>query len=335
MELNITTKQVDYLNIFLVLTSLILALIFPFELFLLAYAILGPLHYLTEINWLHKKKYFTNSKGIIWIFSVLALFFSIPFLLKLPIFERVQNEEMLLFLAKHTTNLIYFALLFSFALILIKKRFYQILFILLGILLAITTKGEIANNLLIGGFLTTIIHVYLFTLIFMIYGAIKSKSKVGFWASTMVFVVPILIFSTGFTPFKFEIAEKWKLIFVENNFHLLNINLAKLFGLSNGESFFFYDFPFLKIQIFIAFAYTYHYLNWFSKTSIIGWHKTLSKKNTLAILIFWMFSAALYMIHYKTGFLMLIFLSTLHVFAEFPLNVLSAKGIVVELKKYL
>ena len=34
----------------------------PFETFLFAYAFLGPLHYLTEISWLHDRQYFSKGK---------------------------------------------------------------------------------------------------------------------------------------------------------------------------------------------------------------------------------------------------------------------------------
>ena len=33
-----------------------------FELFLGAYAVLGPLHYLTQISWLHTRRYFTTGR---------------------------------------------------------------------------------------------------------------------------------------------------------------------------------------------------------------------------------------------------------------------------------
>src|ERR1051326_6332879 len=58
MKLN--TDQINYLNICLMLISCVMAFIFPFELFLFSYAILGPLHYLTEISWLHDRNYFTE-----------------------------------------------------------------------------------------------------------------------------------------------------------------------------------------------------------------------------------------------------------------------------------
>src|SRR6185503_18502004 len=60
--MNLNPTQINYLNIGLMLVSCLLAFRFPFELFLFSYAILGPLHYLTEISWLHERKYFTESK---------------------------------------------------------------------------------------------------------------------------------------------------------------------------------------------------------------------------------------------------------------------------------
>ena len=52
----------DVLNLGLMLVALALAFILPFWLFLFSYAVLGPLHYLTEIGWLNKKQFFTTSK---------------------------------------------------------------------------------------------------------------------------------------------------------------------------------------------------------------------------------------------------------------------------------
>src|SRR5947209_13065510 len=60
--MKLTTRHVDWLNIALMLLSAAAAYIIPFELFLFAYAVLGPLHYLTEISWLHDRKYFVEAK---------------------------------------------------------------------------------------------------------------------------------------------------------------------------------------------------------------------------------------------------------------------------------
>ena len=58
----LTADQVNYLNVGLMLVSAVLAFWFPFQLFLFVYAVLGPAHYLTEISWLHDRKYFTTRR---------------------------------------------------------------------------------------------------------------------------------------------------------------------------------------------------------------------------------------------------------------------------------
>jgi uncharacterized membrane protein YidH (DUF202 family) len=71
--------QIDNLNIGLIIFSAILAFNYPLEIFIFSFAILGPLHYLTEISWLDKKDYFTKSSKRIWlwigiVFSVIIVF---------------------------------------------------------------------------------------------------------------------------------------------------------------------------------------------------------------------------------------------------------------------
>ncbi|MBC7891250.1 MAG: hypothetical protein H7Y12_03480, partial [Sphingobacteriaceae bacterium] len=68
-----TAKTIDGVNIALLLFSCVLAFVIPFELFLFSYAVIGPLHYLTEINWLHNRKVFATSALDYWIMAVLAL----------------------------------------------------------------------------------------------------------------------------------------------------------------------------------------------------------------------------------------------------------------------
>ena len=86
----------------------------------------------------------------------------------------------------------------------------------------------------------------------------------------------------------------------------------------------------LIIMKFIAFAYTYHYLNWFSKTEIIAWHK-VPKQRLIIIAILWFIALGAYAYDYKTGFQCLFFLSFLHVLLELPSNIVSIKGILSEL----
>jgi len=70
------------------------------------------------------------------------------------------------------------------------------------------------------------------------------------------------------------------------------------------------------IMRLIAFAYTYHYLNWFSKTSIIKWHE-IPKSRTATIAVVWLASIALYAYNYDSGMAILYFLSILHVMLSF------------------
>src|SRR5277367_585789 len=68
-----SADRINYLNIGLMLISCVVALYIPFELFLFAYAVLGPAHYLTEISWLHKRGYFTRGKHDFLLLGGLAV----------------------------------------------------------------------------------------------------------------------------------------------------------------------------------------------------------------------------------------------------------------------
>jgi hypothetical protein len=82
----------------------------------------------------------------------------------------------------------------------------------------------------------------------------------------------------------------------------------------------------LAVMAFIAFAYTYHYLNWFSKTSIIQWHH-IPRARSVAVVLVWLASVALFAYDYRVGLQWLFFLSFTHVALEFPLNHLTFIGI--------
>src|SRR6186997_718295 len=84
----------DYINIGLLLISCALAFVLPFELFLFSYAILGPLHYLTEINWLHKRNYFTTGKKdyLLLILLCFLLVFSFYFKIALSWFLTADSQ---------------------------------------------------------------------------------------------------------------------------------------------------------------------------------------------------------------------------------------------------
>ena len=62
LKITTTDKGINLTNIALMLLSTVIAFIIPFKLFLFVYAVLGPLHYLTEISWLDKRNFFIKQK---------------------------------------------------------------------------------------------------------------------------------------------------------------------------------------------------------------------------------------------------------------------------------
>jgi hypothetical protein len=82
----------------------------------------------------------------------------------------------------------------------------------------------------------------------------------------------------------------------------------------------------IMLMRFIAFAYLYHYLNWFSKTEIIRWHQ-VPKLRFAAVILLWVVASVFYTYDYSLGLSLLFFLSFSHVLLEFPLNIISIVGI--------
>ena len=322
---------IDLVNIGLILVALALAYLMPFSAFLVAYAVLGPLHYLTEINWLHGRSYFAGSKFqwvAIAIISVLVI--SLPKIASYAgLIASGMFSETMWFLDSMSNPILILAFWSAMVLTLTEKGWLRNMGCMIGLVFFVLANLFPSNVVMVGAMLPTIIHVYVFTALFMVFGATKNKSVIGFLTAGLVLAVPIFISIADVDKNLYVISDWTKDTFVLSNFHLLNLDLAKLFGLADGTSFFFYGSWELKMQRFIAFAYIYHYLNWFSKTAIIGWHKGLSGGRVWIVLILWSGLVCLFWIDYQLGFYSVLSLSFLHVVLEFPLNAISAKGIVV------
>jgi hypothetical protein len=313
--------RVNYLNIGLMLASCAIALYIPFELFLFAYAVLGPAHYLTEISWLQKRRFFTPGKYDVWLIAGLAslAFFAAPW----------SYQSYSLAESVKTAQYTFLALGSALVLVLSKKTGPRILGLAVVAALAFVVVNTTAPTaLLFALFVPTLIHVYLFTGFFMIYGALKERSRSGYLAFAVFLLCPLLclyIDPSRMTPSPYVIVSYWK------NFSLLNLTMLgidlpttkaeggiaglKVFSSPTG----------LIVMRFIAFAYTYHYLNWFSKTSIIRWHE-VGMKRLVIVATLWLSSVGLYIYDYSLGFRWLFVLSLTHIYLEFPLNHLSIIG---------
>ncbi len=337
-----SVERIDYVNIGLLFISCILAFVMPFELFLFAYGVLGPLHYLTEISWLHDKNYYSTDRRDVVLLVIISLFLTVITLKDyFHVSEFVDNiiyglsgleleQERHQALYKYTNRLIFIAFASSLFFAFIKNNKMKLVGIVVTVLLSF-----ISDRLLLffSVFLPTLIHVFLFTWLFMFYGALKNKSKPGLVSVALHALIPfILFYSFPNQPF-IAVTDYGKTAYKE--FQTLNtiiINLLNDSRAGDGDIVqqIYHSGTGIAIMRFIAFAYTYHYLNWFSKTKVIRWHD-IPKARSLFIVALWIVSVVLYTIDYSLGFKWLFLLSFMHVMVEFPLNYISFVGIFREL----
>jgi hypothetical protein len=319
-----TAERIDTLNIGLMLVAACVAMVIPFETFLFVYAVLGPLHYLTEISWLHDRQYFTKGR-----YDSLVLLGVAALLTLYNLKEHLPIE----FPPGFDGNLLYVGLLSAVIFIFVKNNFYKWAGI---VLLILTSQLNTHFILFFTLFLPTLVHVYVFTMLFMLYGAIKSKSRVGLLAVFVLLLCPVLLYTIYPDRVFYPVTETGMKNY--ETFRYLNI-LSLMRGFdhplppkeNDWYNIIFHSKEGILLMRFIAFAYTYHYLNWFSKTSVIQWHKVPKWRFALVLLI-WVASIALYKYDYTVGFQWLYFLSFLHVVLEFPLNMVSISGILGHLK---
>jgi hypothetical protein len=340
------------------IVSAIIAFIIPFELFLFSYAVLGPLHYLTEISWLHKRNYFSPGKRDYIILIALTFIILMPSMfvwlygmigVKDDNGEPVYTEGMRSFLSgidMWGTSLMFFAFASAAIFVLIKGRSRRLIGFVIAALIAILLKPNLnepyseqqlryTGLLIFSVFLPTLIHVFVFTGAFILVGALKSKSSSGY-LSIFVFLACAVSFFILFPDGAgYQISAYAKESY-DASFYDLNQTIFRTFlhTPQPGDENVYYSSIGILITRFIAYAYTYHYLNWFSKTSIIKWHE-VSRGTLIAVFGLWIIALVLYYSNYKTGLDALLFLSFLHVVLEFPLNFQSFKQIAQELRARL
>ncbi len=289
---------INYYNILAMLLSASVAVFIPFELVLLSYIILGPGHYLTEISWLNQRQFFTVKKyDILMLIALIA----ITLLLKLPF-----------------ANLLFYVFGLSFILLVVKGRVYQLLAFAIVV---IAGYFFLTNNLLrtiFGLYIPTLIHVYLFTGAFLLFGALKNKHFSGYLTFLVFLACPLLlgVLFTGYHPLPTHWATIEYREFAQLNTTTLRSRYLNIYT----------DKASIILTRVIAFAYTYHYINWFSKTSVIKWHR-ISVPRAIIIGLIWIASVGLYFYNYRLGFKWLFLLSLAHVILEFPLNHRSFIGI--------
>ena len=321
------TQKVDGVNILLIFVSLLLAYQLPFGLFLFSYAALGPLHYITELNWLKQKNYFVKATKWVWVLIWLSAMAAVLIILKLKVFHIADQPGTLSYQlnSNNIFNLVLLtSLVFAAGIIYLKKAIHIILYFIACVAISYLLLNYVPFYIrLFCIFLPTIIHVYLFTLLFMIAGTLNTKSTFGIIAIILLILSPVAIFAIPINAANYQVTALTQNTFRNSGFYNVNSTLAKMGGLFTSAYSPFRSATGIKIQVFIAFCYTYHYLNWFSKTTVIGWSKNISIPKLATIIVIWLGAIALYWYNYQIGFTALFFLSTTHVLLEFPLNVKS------------
>jgi hypothetical protein len=331
---SLSADQLNYLNIGLMLLTAVAAYARPFELFLAAYAFLGPLHYLTEISWLHDRNYYTRGKYDYLVLIALAVVVTVVItriIPGIPDWVRLSTTYIafggalvFVLVGKLWPRLICYAVLIATSGLVIRVDFLRSLFDVL---------------------LPTIVHVFVFTGLFILIGALKSRSVSGIGSLVVFCLCALSFFCLGTNGNAGNVVAPVHKIY--GAFAQLNYSLMTSFSQQdlsvpgNAVQFIIfvnyglYHSPLaLAIMRLIAFAYTYHYLNWFSKTSIIQWHN-IPRSRFIGIIVIWIASIGAFLWNYQFGLRWFFFLSFTHVLLEFPLNHLTIISIGKEFKKML
>jgi hypothetical protein len=290
-----SVRRVNVVNLGLVVGSAAAAAVAPWELFLLAYAVLGPLHYLTEISWLHDRGYFMRRR------------YEAPLLVGLGVLAFLRYVRLVPW-DGWVVLALGFAALSAFPL---APRFrIPLLAAVLGVTVAVERWS--AGWLVLVALLPTVIHVFGFTALFMLHGSVRSRCPWGY-ASVVAFVGcagALLLLR----PPAAHYAVSVRTAALGEEFAPVIDQLLLLSG-AGGD----WD-RLAAIGRFLGFVYTYHYLNWFSKTGIIRWHAVTGRRMA-GIGGLYALSLLLYAYDYHVGLVALALLSLVHVFLEFPLDV--------------
>lgn len=286
----------DAIHLGLMLLALAAAYLVPFELLLLAYVVLGPAHYLTEISWLHDRSYYLPHRGIAAALAVVAVIAAL-----------IDNASWFGFA-------MWGALVACAMLAATSSAIESMLLFMAAIALSAVMYSSGSTLAVIGILIPTLVHVSLFTLVFMVLGAYRSGSRTQ---AALVIVYLVAIATILVLPPTAEIRAPGLARAAQSYFGNVGPALGRLFGIP-GLSL---D---TRLTSLLAFIYTYHYLNWFIKADVIRWNE-VPKMRLAFVVAASAGSTALYFYDYAFGFTFLLALSLVHILLEFPLNSMALR----------
>ncbi|MGO4506353.1 hypothetical protein CT676_35145 [Bradyrhizobium sp. MOS001] len=286
----------DAIHLGLMLLAFAASYLVPFELLLLAYVVLGPAHYFTEISWLHDRSYYLPHRGIAAVLAIIAVIAAL-----------IDN-------ASWFGLAMWGALVVCAMLAATTSAIESMLLFMVAIALSAIMYSSGSSLAVIGILIPTLIHVSLFTLIFMVLGAHRSGSRVQ---AALVVVYLLAVATILLLPPTAEIRISSFARVGQDYFGNVGPALGRLFGV-----------PGLvldtRLTSLLAFVYTYHYLNWFIKADVIRWTE-VPKARLAAMAAASAASTALYFYDYAFGFTFLLALSLIHILLEFPLDSLALR----------
>ena len=286
-------RVTDAVHLGLMLAALAITYVVPFELLLLSYVVLGPAHYLTEISWLHDRKYFLPRRSIAIGLVIVAA--------AAALIEDASWFGFVIWMAFVAS-----ALLTTTT----AGQSFMLTAVAVGVTIVMAVNGS--SLAVLGILLPTLIHVSLFTLVFMTLGAYRAGSK----AQTLLVVIYLMAIGVILVVPP-SVATQIPAFAKAGQEYFGNVGpaLSRLLGV-----------PHLRLDTrltsLLAFVYTYHYLNWFIKADVIRW-AAIPRLRLALVAAASAASTALYFYDYAFGFTVLLALSLVHVVLEFPLNSLA------------
>ncbi len=274
------------------------------QVFLFSFAVLGPLHYLTEIAWLEKKKFYLKDSAVpsrsYMLLALVAVVLSLAsHLLKHDLWFWTMGAMLLISLSVWIRNA------------------YAIAAVAMA---AVVTSLFLRTwAFFIAAMVPTLVHVFFFTWTFMVSGALRERQKTFVkWLNPLLAgAIPVILM---FLPMHY--GQPGGFWLKAESMTFLSIH-SKLAGdlhhtmVLNGTLL--NDPVVAGLMRVFAFAYLFHYLNWFAKTELLEWHK-ISRRGWMSIAVIYAVCLVSFRVDLRLGFLVSSFLSLLHVVLEFPLN---------------
>jgi hypothetical protein len=288
-------RTIDAAHLGLMLAALAITYLVPFELLLLSYVVLGPAHYFTEISWLHDRKYFLPWRSVAFGLAGVAVVAAL-----------IDNAAWFGFV-------IWMAFV-ACALLTTTTAAQSAILTVVALIVTAIMAANGSSLAVLGILLPTLIHVSLFTLVFMMLGAYRSGSK-----AQAVLVVAYLMAIGIILVVPPSAATQIPAFAKAGQEYFGNVGpaLGRLLGVANLRL----D---TRLTSLLAFVYTYHYLNWFIKADVIRW-AAIPRLRLALVAAASASSTALYFYDYAFGFTVLLALSLVHVVLEFPLNSLALR----------